>query len=281
MSDRLAVLALPFLACLVLTSIHTYLGIHVVMREVIFVDIALAQLAALGATIALLAGHEPAGGWTYALSLGATLLGAAFLSLTRSRARKIPHEAVIGMVYVASAALGILLADRLPHGLEHLKALLTGNIVWVTPGELLRTALLYAAIGAVHIACRRAFFEISRDAEGARSRGRNVRGWDFLFYATFGIVVTSSVRMAGVFLVFAYLIAPAVMGMLLAERVRARLAVGWVTGAGASLAGMAFAYDRPAGPAIVCALALLLATGAAFVAMREATMIGGRPRMRP
>lgn len=268
MPEALSVLWLPFLMCLVLTGIHAYLGIHVVMREVIFVDIALAQIAALGTTIALLMGYDIHDPQVYWIALASTLAGAGIFAVTRSRRRRIPQEAIIGLVYAGSAALGILLAEKLPHGLSHLKEILAGNIVTVTPYDVWHTAVLYAAIGAVHWFCRRPFFTISENPEIALERGWNVKGWDFLFYATFGIVVTSSVQIAGVLLVFAYLIAPAVMGMLLARGIRARLLIGWLTGAAASAIGIAFAYDRPAGPAVVCALVALLLPAAAWTRLR-------------
>src|SRR5512134_800704 len=192
--DLLALLWAPFLMCLVLTGIHAYLGVHVLAREVVFVDIALAQIAALGATAAFLGGFELDTWPSYACGLAATVAGALVLALTRTRARHVSQEAVIGVVYAVSSAAAVLIADRAPHGVEHVRAMLVGNLLAVRPGDVAAVAALYAAVGLLHWLCRRPFFLISTDPEAAFAQGRRVRVWDFLFYASFGVVVTSSVR---------------------------------------------------------------------------------------
>lgn len=265
--DLLSLMWLPFLMCLVLTGIHAYLGFHVLSREVIFVDIALAQIAALGATGAFLFGFELETWESYAAGLGFTILGALVLALTRSRTRRVSHEAVIGVVYAVSSAGAVLLADRTPHGAEHLRGMLVGSILSVSGTEVLEVAVLYALVGLFHWLCRRPFFLISTDPERAYRDGWAVRGWDFLFYASFGVVVTSSVRIAGVLLVFSYLIVPALAGILLANRIGARLAIGWLFGAGVSVAAMlaSAVLDLPTGATVVCAFGLcLLALGLAM-----------------
>ena len=262
--DLLALMWLPFLMCLVLTGIHAYLGFHVLSREVIFVDIALAQIAALGATGAFLVGFELDTWESYAAGLGFTILGALVLALTRSRTRRVSHEAVIGVVYAVSSAGAVLLADRTPHGAEHLRGMLVGSILSVSGSEVLEVAILYALVGLFHWLCRRPFFLISTDPERAYREGWAVRGWNFLFYASFGVVVTSSVRIAGVLLVFSYLIVPALAGILLASRIGTRLVVGWLFGAGVSVAAMlaSAVLDLPTGATVVCAFGLcLLALG--------------------
>ena len=259
-TDLLALMWVPFLMCLVLTGIHAYLGIHVLAREVVFVDIALAQIAALGATSAFLWGYEIDTWESYAAALGCTVLGALVLALTRSRGRHVSHEAVIGVVYAVSSAGAVLLADRTPHGAEHLRGMLVGSILSVSGLDVLKVAVLYAAIGLFHWACRRPFFLIStRPAEAYRA-GLAVRWWDFLFYASFGVVVTSSVRIAGVLLVFSYLIVPALAGLLVAGRLGARLLVGWAFGALVSILAMvaSAALDLPTGATVVCAFGLTL-----------------------
>ena len=263
-SDLLALMWFPFLMCLVLTGIHAYLGFHVIAREVVFVDIALAQIAALGATAAFLVGYELETWESYAAGLGFTVLGALVLALTRSRTRLVSHEAVIGVVYAVSSAGAVLLADRTPHGAEHLRGMLVGSILSVRGVEVLKVAVLYALIGAFHWLCRRPFFLISTDPDRAYREGWRVRVWDFFFYASFGVVVTSSVRIAGVLLVFSYLIVPALAGILLAKRTGARLAVGWAFGAGVSIIAMVASavLDLPTGATVVCAFGLsLLALG--------------------
>jgi zinc/manganese transport system permease protein len=260
LADLIALLWAPFLMCLVLTGIHAYLGIHVIAREVIFVDIAMAQIAALGATAAFLAGFELESPVSYASGLGFTLLGAVVLALTRSRKRHISQEAVIGVVYAVSAAAAVLLADRSPHGAEHVRVMLVGNILTVGGTDVARVVVLYALVGVLHWLCRRPFLLISTEPEAAFREGWRVRWWDLLFYATFGVVVASSVRVAGVLLVFSYLIVPAMAGMAVSGGLGARLVVGWVFGAAVSLIGIvgSAALDLPTGATVVCAFGLAL-----------------------
>ncbi|MBI3805412.1 MAG: metal ABC transporter permease [Nitrospirae bacterium] len=251
----------PFVVSLILTGIHTYLGIHVIRRGVIFVDLALAQMAALGATLAVLFGHDlhdPAAYWA---SLGMTFIGAAFFSLSRSRKERVPQEAIIGITYAVSAAAAIIVLDRAPGGAEHIRALLVGDILTVTPAQVMKTALLYSAVGLFHWILRQPFLLVSFHPEEAIHKGYRLRLWDFLFYMTFGIVVTSSVSLAGVLLVFAYLIVPAVISILFAETIAQRLWIGWGLGIAASLLGIAASvtFDLPTGASIVCAFGLLLA----------------------
>ncbi|MBI3550046.1 MAG: metal ABC transporter permease [Elusimicrobia bacterium] len=251
----------PFLASLVLAGIHAYLGLHVVERGVIFVDLSLAQVAALGSAVALLSGHDLHGRSAYFLSLVFTLIGAGLFSVTRSRRTRIPQEAFIGIVYAMSAALAILIMDRLPEGAEHIKHILVGNLLAVSSWEVQKMALLYAFIGTLHWFWRKPFLAISTDHEEAIRKGYRVKAWDFLFYATFGFVVTSSVSIAGVLLVFTYLIVPSVTAMLFSENVGIRLAIGWTMGAAASLLGMYFSYrfDAPTGATVICVFGVLLA----------------------
>jgi zinc/manganese transport system permease protein len=260
MESLFSLLLWPFIVCLILTGIHTYLGIHVIRRGVIFVDLALAQMAALGATAALLFGydlHDPAAYW---ISLGMTLIGAAFFSLSRSRDEKIPQEAIIGIVYVVSAAAAVILLDRAPGGAEHIRGLLVGNILTVTPAQIIQTALLYAVVALFHWFFRKRFLLVSFHPEVALREEVRLRLWDFLFYAAFGVVVTSSVALAGVLLVFAFLIVPALTSLLLTEGITARLWIGWGFGVAASLLGLAASviFDLPTGASIVCAFGLLL-----------------------
>src|SRR5882672_8429577 len=214
MADLLELLWIPFLMCLVLTGIHAYLGVHVLAREVVFVDIALAQIAALGATAAFLFGHEMDTWESYASGLSATILGALVLALTRSRRRHVSQEAVIGVVYAVSAAAAVLVADRAPHGAEQVRGMLVGNLLSVTPFEVGKVAVLYALVGILHWFCRKPFFLISTDHVAAYDQGWHVRLWDLLFYASFGVVVASSVPIAGVLLVFSYLIVPALTAVM-------------------------------------------------------------------
>jgi zinc/manganese transport system permease protein len=259
-ADLVALMWAPFLMCLVLTGIHAYLGIHVIAREVVFVDIALAQIAALGAAAASLVGIDADHPISYWFGLAATLAGALVLALTRTRRRQVSQEAVIGVVYAVSAAAAILLVDRVPHGAEHLRSMLVGSILTVRGADVATVAVLYAAVGVFHWLCRRPFFLISTDPATAFREGWRVRWWDFLFYASFGLVVTSSVRVAGVLLVFSYLIVPALAGLVLGGTMATRLLVGWTFGAFVSLIGMlaSATLDLPTGATVACVFGLAL-----------------------
>src|ERR1700756_4157575 len=253
----------PFMASLILTGIHAYLGVHVVERGVIFVDLALAQIAALGATVAILTGMDPHGQGAYWLSLAFTFVGAAIFALARSRRGHIPQEAFIGIAYAVASAAAILAMSKATGETEHLKDMLVGNLLAVSRHEVLKTALLYGAIGVFHYIFRRRFLLISTNPAQAEATGVSIRFWDFLFYASFGFVVTSSVAIAGVLLVFCYLIVPSVGAMLFADRVGRRLAIGWTMGTLVSALGVYFSVlgDLPTGAAIVCTF------GAALVVM--------------
>lgn len=259
-------LAVPLVACLVLTGIHVYLGLHVLARGVIFVDLALAQMAALGVTVAFLAGHPIQSEAAYWYALVFTLGGAALFAASRTRRASVPQEAIIGIVYAVSAATAVLVVDRAPQGGEHIRQILVGNILTVRPAEIGTLAMLYAPIGVLHWLVRRPLLDISFDPDGAGAR-RMVRVWDFVFYASFGVVVTSSVRLAGVLLVFAYLVVPATIAAVLARSARGRLLVGWAVGALVSIGGLAasWTWDLPTGATVVVAFGVLVAgVGIAF-----------------
>lgn len=260
LADLLSLLWAPFLMCLVLTGIHAYLGIHVIAREVVFVDIAMAQIAALGATVAFLLGWGADAWQSYAGALAATLVGSVVLALTRSPRRRISQEAVIGVVYAVSSAAAVLAADRAPHGAEQVRGMLIGNLLSVGPLEVGRVALLYALVGLMHWLCRRPFFLITTDPAAAYAAGWRVRLWDFLFYASFGVVVASSVRIAGVLLVFSYLIVPALAGIALGGGIGARLVIGWAFGTIVSVLGItgSAVLDLPTGATVVCAFGVAL-----------------------
>ena len=252
--DILPFLIWPFVASLILTGIHAYLGVHVVERGVIFVDLALAQIAALGATIAILVGMDPHGRGAYFLSLGFTFLGAGIFALARTRRGHIPQEAFIGIAYAVASATAILAMSKATGETEHLKDMLVGNILAVSRAEVIKTAVLYGVIGVFHYFFRKRFLLISTDPATAEASGLNIKFWDFLFYASFGFVVTSSVAIAGVLLVFCYLIVPSVGAMLFADKIGRRLAIGWTMGTLVSALGVYFSVllDLPTGATIVC-----------------------------
>jgi zinc/manganese transport system permease protein len=256
----------PLVACLIIVAIHSYLGLHVIAREVIFVDLSLAQMAALGSAVAILAGSQPDSPSAFLYALGATTLGAGIFALTRTSERgRVPQEAIIGIVYVVASAAAILVADRTPRGGEAIKDILVGSLLWVTWPVIGRLAAIYAVVGVFHWLLRGRFLTISFHPEVAAARGWNVRLWDFLFYLSFGIVITFSVPIAGVLLVFSFLVVPAAVAFQFTRRQGALAVTSWVAGVLASATGLwlSFRYDLPTGPLIVCAfgVVLLLAYG--------------------
>ena len=242
MMEPLTFLWPAFLVAVSLVGIHAYFGIQVLARKVIFVDLALAQIAALGATVAFMLGHPAQSVATYGYSLAFTLLAAVLLAFTRAWGTRVPQEALIGVIYVVAAAAAILLIDRAPQGAEHLKQILTGNILTSGLNEVAVIVPLYAAVGLLHWLLR------------GQMSGTGAHFWEFVFYASFGVVVTSSVAIAGVLLVFSFLIVPAAIGVMFASSLARQLGIGWIVGTITSAAGLAasFAFDLPTGAAMVC-----------------------------
>ncbi len=263
----------PLAACLLLPPLLVYLGLHVVKREVIFVDLALAQVATLGTCVALLMGYDFHDRISFWISLGVTFVAAALFSWSRSsQKRPVPQEAIIGITFVVAAAGVILMLSRVAGGKEELEHLLTGDILNVTALEVMQRTGVFVLLALFFAAFHRRFALISSDPDKAFADGMRVRLWDFLFYAAFAIVVVSFVRVAGVLLTFAYLIVPAVCAVMLAQRWTSRLTVGWGIAAAASLLGLSASYqlDLPTGAAIVCASGLLLVLVSTYASLRRA-----------
>lgn len=250
----------PFVACLILTGIHAYLGIHVVERKVIFVDLSLAQVAALGTALGFILGFEYGEKGSYLTGLLFTFLGATVFALTRMRNERVPQEAIIGIVYAVSAAAFVLIMDRAAEGAEQIKGMLVGSILFVDWPTIFKTLVLYSIIGVFHFVLREKFITISINPEKAFQQGMSVRFWDFLFYTSFGFVVTSSVLIAGVLLVFSFLVVPAVCAVLFSDNFKTRLIIGWSLGFLASLLGITASvkFDMPTGAAIVCTFGVIL-----------------------
>ena len=250
----------PIMACVLLPWLLVYLGLHVVRRGIIFIDIAMAQMASLGICVAVLL-HLNLESWpAFFIALGFTLLGAAVFSVTGKRTSQIPQEAVIGISYVVAAAAAVLLLSRAAEGDEQIKSMLVGNILLVSPMDVWKCFGLFLFVGIVHFVYRRSFLLVSFDRDRAYEHGLRVRWWDFFFYALFGLVVTSFVRIAGVLLVFSYLIVPAVCGINLARSLGKRLLIGWLIALLGGVAGLflSFQWDLPSGAAIVCTFGALL-----------------------
>ncbi|MCK4774358.1 MAG: metal ABC transporter permease, partial [Candidatus Krumholzibacteria bacterium] len=271
MLELIGVEGLPFLACLVMLAILGYIGIHVLKREIIFIDIALAQIAAVGAIAAHVVFHIHGHSiYAHLLALGSTLIAAAFFAIVRRRIDQIPLEAVIGVSYAVSAAAALFLVGVAPGGHVHIQAMLSGSILWAVWGDVLWSAAVFAAVGVLFFVFRKPFGEISEDYAGARARGYNTLAWDFLFYALVGVVITTAVRIGGVVVVFTFLIIPATISALLASGWRESLIVAWVTGAVASVLGLLFAerLDFSVGPAIALFLGAALVLAGLFELLR-------------
>ena len=269
---------LPFLACLVLSINHVYLGIHVIARKVIFVDLALAEIAALGATYALMLGYDPYGDSLKVslFSLAFTFVGAGAFAIARMRKEKVPQEAFIGIIYAAASAAAILLLSKSATGGEEIKHMLVGDVLLVSLPTIINMALLYGSIGIFHIVFRKKFLLISLDPERAEASGIRVRLWDILFYMSFGVVITKSVAIVGVLLVFSYLVVPAVIAQMWCESVRARLLLGWLAAILASTAGIVWSFysDYPTGPAVVVMLGIFLIMSSIVYYIRHAPAPG-------
>jgi zinc/manganese transport system permease protein len=262
--DALSFMLWPLIASLILPWLLVYLGLHIVRRGVIFVDLALAQTAAFGSCVALLAGYDVHDWQSYAFSLGFTFVGAVVLTFTRTRNQRVPQEALIGIVYVVAAAAAILALSKGTGGSEELQRSMVGELLVVPHTDVIKTFLLFVVIGIVHFVFRKQFLAISADPERAAAGGLNVRWWDFLFYMLFGLVVTSFVHIGGVLLVFSYLVVPAVCATYLVNSLVARFAVGWTVATLASVASLFITarVDLPIGAAIVCVLGIALVLAA-------------------
>ena len=294
MNEILEVMLWPLVACVILPPLLVYLGLHVVRRGIIFIDIAMAQMASLGFCVGALGGLELDDPLNIAIALGFTLVAAALFSFTNKSGSEVPHEATIGIAYVVTAAAAVLILSRAAHGDEEIKNMLVGNILLVSAEDLLRvgtflgkflppmkilnapadegtpagflpgTAWWFLLVGLVHLIFRRQLCGVSFAREQSSTQGMRVRAWDFLFYALFGFVVTSFVRIAGVLLIFSYLIVPAVCAVLFARSIAARMLIGCGVALLGGVGGLIWSFkkDLPTGAAIVCALGVLLAAAA-------------------
>ena len=264
LQDILAFAALPLAAAVVFTGIHTWFGLQVLRRNVVFADLALAQISALGATVAVVAGYKPASAAGYAYTLLFAATGALLLTASRAFAKSVRQEAFIGVLYVVATAATVLVVDRSPQGAEHVKRMLVGGILSVTGDEVLRFVVLYGAIGVFHWIVRRHLL-----AAATEERGKQTAAWDLVFYLSFALVVTSSVSVAGVLLVFCFLIVPALIGGLFSSRIAPALLIGWGAGTLASAAGIlgSFVLDAPTGALTVVSFAAALVIAGAVRAL--------------
>jgi len=246
----------PFIAAMIILLTHAYFGLHIIQRGVIFVDLALAQIAALGGTVGFLLGAEPGSDTIYIFSFGFTLLGALIFSGSRMKDSPVPQEALIGITYVVASAAVILLAGLTSEGSEHIRESLTGSLIWVTWPTVGKMVLSYGALGVFHWIFRRPLLSITF----SRKRERKVFLWDLLFYATFGFAVTSSVNTAGVLMVFSVLVIPAVIAFFFTRRFARALWLAYGVGTAAIVLGLlvSFTLDWATGPVLVCSFGFFL-----------------------
>lgn len=267
MMDALVFLGPALAMCLVIASIHVYLGMHVLAREVIFVDLSLAQLAALGATVASLWIEEEEPGWqAHAAALGFTVVGATIFAFTRRARKHVSQEAIVGIVYAVASAVTVLVVSHSPHGAEHIKDILVGSLLTTTWTNVWQTAALYVVLGVVQAVLSKRFVRISWEPDDAEKASKFVELWDLLFYLLFGVVITISVQYAGILLVFSFLIVPAVVTRLFSVSILKRLVAGWGVAIAASVLGIwaSWTWDFPTGAAVVAAFgALVLCAGVA------------------
>ena len=256
-------LMLPaFVAAMIILITHAYLGLHVIQRGVVFVDLALAQIAALGSTVAFLMGAAHGSVEAYVFSLAFTLFGAVIFSLTRVNDSPVPQEALIGITFVIASAAVILLSSFSAEGTEHVRETMTGALIWVTWPTVLKMSAAFAGIGLFHFLFRRTMLAITF----APHRVRRLKTWDFVFYATFGVIITSSVQVAGVLMVFSALVIPAVVAFLYTRSFQKALLIAWSAGTVAIVIGLglSFSLDITTGPVLVVSFGAVLVVALAF-----------------
>ncbi|MGP0564540.1 MULTISPECIES: metal ABC transporter permease [unclassified Nitrospina] len=251
-------MAAPAAGCIILALVFTYFGLHVLKREVIFVDLSLAQLAALGATLGFALEWDAHSWGAQGLSLLFILLGALFFALVEYRFPEVSQEAVIGIVYVVGASLAIIIADRAPHAAEHIQYMLNGSILWITWTGVVSLTATAGIVGLLAWKWRKSI-ETWFDRKTADAGSYRRALWDFVFYALLGLVIAVSIKTAGIFLVFTLLIIPAVCATLFANTLYRQFVLGSVIGVVGSLAGLAlsFSLDVPTGAMIVATFGVL------------------------
>lgn len=253
--EALIFLLPPFAMCLVLVGIHCYLGLHVLRRGVIFIDLSLAQVASLGSSVALLFHFDHYATGSYFVSLGFTLLAALYFAWGKKFEKYISQEVLIALVYAFASSLVILVVNMMAHGAEHIKEILVGKILWVSWEEVIKTALIYSVVAGIHYIFRAQILKSTLE----KKQDKQDLVWDFLFYALFGVVITSSVGVAGILLVFSFLVVPALISMQITNSIGKQMLVGWVIGIILCVVGMFLSYklDLPAGAVLVVVFTLV------------------------
>lgn len=257
----------PFVACVTILGLLGYLGMHVLRREIIFIDIALAQIAAVGATFAhVYLGTEENSLWAYLCAFGFTILASLFFSQIDKRITQITHEAIIGVTYAIAAAAAIFILAMAAGGDVHMEHMLTGSILWAQWPDIGTIVILFGCVGLFHLVFRRHFIRLSENYGGGVVRTERAVWWDFLFYVSMGLVITFSVKIAGVLVIFSFLIIPATVSAMYAESWGKRLVIAWSVGIIALVFGLVLSYfmDFSCGPSVITVLGLALIVTAVF-----------------
>ncbi|HEX9759230.1 MAG TPA: metal ABC transporter permease [Nitrospiria bacterium] len=251
----LEILSIPFMrqaifASSILTFMLAYLGIHVVKRRIVFVDLAIAQLSAVGVAFAMLFDFNP-----LVFSLVFTLVGAGLLSIPEYE-KRIPQEAIMGIIYAVASAIAVLLIANIPHGEADILNLFFGNILGVTTQQLFVLLVVFGFVTFIHILFSKKFIQITETSTVDPSNKSHKRFWNLIFYLTLALVIAVAIRTAGVLLVFSTLVIPAVTALLFFQRFSHLVLTALGIGLIATWTGFisSFQFDLPTGPTIVTAL---------------------------
>ena len=258
MIENILFLAAPITVSILLAGMLSYFGNHILTRGIIFIDIALAQIAALGTMIGLLVGFADGSAAVQIISLIFTLAIISIFALTKFEKQIIPQEAIIGIIYGLGLGIAMLLAEKIPGGSNYITKTITGNILWVTWGDVISVAILFIIVAILHLFLRKQFIKISESKENLPFSIQKVRIYELIFYITFGIVVVKAVPIGGIFMIFVLLIAPTAMATLFTQKWLNRFIWSWIIGIIGSFIGIYISYQLNIsnGPAIVCLLGI-------------------------
>ena len=258
----------PFIGCLFIVLINVYFGIHVIKREIIFIDIALASIAALGSVVGMVLfhsthaehSHESHGILPYLFSLGFISIASYAFTMLKHRKISIPLEAIIGIAYAVATTLTVIILDKGAGGDVHVHDMLIGSVLWISWSQVIRIGTIVILVGTFHFIFRKKFLRLTECFQDAYREMKRPKSWDFLFYFSFGIVVVEAVNIAGILTVFAFLILPSSLAVIVSHSWASKLRTGWVAGISASFIGLVLSIklDVPSAPVIIVLLGLFL-----------------------
>ncbi|MDX2415115.1 MAG: metal ABC transporter permease [Bacteroidales bacterium] len=261
----------PLVACVLIVLINVYFGVHVIKREIIFIDIALASIAALGSAVGMVLfelkhgghSHEAHGILPYVFSLLFISIASGAFTILKHRKISIPLEALIGIAYAVATTLTVIFLDKGAGGDVHVHDMLVGSVLWVSWEKVIRLAVVVAIVGSFHIIFRSRFIQLTDNFQDACKELKRPKLWDFLFFFSFGLVVVEAVSIAGILTVFAFLILPASLSAFFTKGWTPKLIAGWSAGIMASFLGLLLSLklDVPSAPVIIVLLGIFLITG--------------------